>query len=82
MAKSVKTRLELEQMIVAEVRRHPRCERFQSITLYYSIFEDAQGVATWATAMCNYGEAAEDACEAVLREIIPLLQCEYDMVES
>jgi hypothetical protein len=81
-AKAVKTRRQLELMIAAEVRGYPRCQGFKSISLYYSIFEDAQaGIVNWLPSVRFYGDAKEGACEAALREIIPRLQRQYDMEE-
>jgi len=71
----VKTRRQLELMIAAEVRRHPHCQGFKSISLYYSIFEDLQaGVVNWLPSVRYYdGDANGGACEAALRAIIPRL---------
>ena len=79
MPKPTKSRHELERMIVTEVRKRPRCEDFQSISLQPIVKPSARSKPNWAPVICNYGQASPAACDAALREIIPRLQQRYDL---
>jgi hypothetical protein len=82
MTKPTKTRFEIETMIVNEVRRHHRCEGFQSISIYRIVDQSAQGAFNWSPSVCNYGESGAQSCDAALREIIPRLQKQYDVADD
>jgi hypothetical protein len=79
MPKPIRTRHELEQLIVSAVRQRPDCDGFQSIALHPVVGPSARGKFNWAPGVCDYGEASPASCEAALREIIPRLQQRYDL---
>jgi hypothetical protein len=77
-----RTRAELERLIVREVRNHPDCNDFRSITVRRLVDASARGAFNWTAGAWNYGNANMDACDLALRRIIPKLQCQYDLAED
>lgn len=81
MPKPIKSRAEIEQMIVDAVRRTKGCEGFKSISIHMIVDESARGQFNWAPSVANYGEAGPVLCDDALRTIIPQLQRQYYMQE-
>ena len=79
MSRLARTRTELESMIVAAVRARPRCESFISTSIYSIFDSSAEDIFSWTPGVVNYGKADAKSCDAVLREVIPRLQWQYDL---
>ena len=68
---------QLESLIVNDVRRRAHCDGFKAISFYRT----AEIAGTnWVPASVNYGKAGSVVCDAALREIIPRMQREYDLI--
>lgn len=78
MAKPTKTADELSQMIADEVRKHPQCAGFTSISLYALAKGEIPDV-NWGPAQMNYGTASPLECDVALNEIVTRYQLLYDM---
>jgi hypothetical protein len=71
-----KTRSELQEHIIKEVRLRPRCEGFGSIGVH-PLVDGQISRENWDVAGVNYGGADEASCDAALSEIVPHMKKQY-----
>jgi hypothetical protein len=77
MSKAVKTRSELENLVLTELRQTRFCAEARSVTV---IGLDDEGFdANWAVNNFDPGQADMLCCEDALNFIVPRLQNEFDL---
>jgi len=77
MAKVKTSRVQLEAIVLVELRRAPHCAEAASATIY-DIDDDPLG-RTWYVGNVNPGGAGSRNCDLALAEIVPRLQKQYDL---
>jgi hypothetical protein len=80
MEKLPKTKTDIEQLIVAEMRGFVDCENALGVVVV-PIVDHAQ-VATWTVSRFNPGKSDASACDGALQVIVPRFQRAYDIVQS
>ena len=80
MNKSPKTRMELEALVLTELRAAPQCSGAVHVTVV--AYDDYRVGATWEVASCNPGTSAPEECERALCEIVGRLQQHFDIVPT
>jgi hypothetical protein len=73
MAKQVKTRTELEAMIMAEVRQHPECENVEVVAITRPVGRP------WDVAVVRDGPSIPARCRLRIDEITQRLVAQYDL---
>ena len=68
MNKSPKTRMELEALVLIELRAAPQCSGAVHVTVV--AYDDYRVGATWEVASCNPGTSAPEHCERALCNIV------------
>jgi hypothetical protein len=73
--KSPKTKLEIQDMVTAELRRFAGCEEAWGVVV------EITG-ATWTVSRFNRGESDAYACDRALQVIVPHYQRLYDLAHK
>ena len=84
MAKQRKTRLELERLILDELRRAPNCGAFGFIRIRIRPIAETRpdSIANWEPESCDYGSAHVHDCDNAMRDVIPRLQDQYELADE
>jgi hypothetical protein len=77
--KSLKTREQLEAMVLAELQAAPQCAGASHVTVI--AYDDYRVPATWEVASFNAGKSKPEDCERALCDIISRLQKRFDVSE-
>jgi hypothetical protein len=72
-----KTKAELEDLVLAELRAASDCAGAVHVTVV--AYDDYRVDATWEVASCNAGASAPEDCERALCEIVGRLQQHFDI---
>jgi len=75
--KSPKTKAELEDLVLAELRAASGCGGAVHVTVV--AYDDYRVGATWEVASCNPGTSAPEDCEGALCDIVGRLQQHFDI---
>ncbi len=75
--KSPKTKAELEDLVLAELRAASDCAGAVHVTVV--AYDDYRVGATWEVASCNAGTSAPEDCEGALCDIVGRLQQHFDI---
>jgi hypothetical protein len=78
--KSPKTKLEIQDMVTAELRRFAGCEEAWGVVVV-GIDAEITG-ATWTVSRFNRGESNAYACDRALQLIVPRYQQLYDLARK
>jgi hypothetical protein len=78
--KSPKTKAELEDLVLAELRAASDCAGAVHVTVV--AYDDYRVDATWEVASCNAGASAPEDCERALCEIVGRLQQHFDIAPT
>ena len=76
MAKTMKTVIELESMILKELRAFPKCHSVSMVTIRGNT---EQGKSDWNIRHVNYGSALEEDCKQTLQQIVNRLRGEFGL---
>jgi hypothetical protein len=80
MPKAMKTRSELESLVLTELRQMRFCAEARAVTV---IGLDDEGFdANWAVSNFDPGQAETGRCEDALHFIVPRLQNQFDLGEG
>ena len=77
MNKLPRTKVEIQDLVTAELRRSADCEEAWGVVVV-PIDDEISG-ATWTVARFNRGEADAYACDRALQRIVPHYQRLYDL---
>jgi hypothetical protein len=77
MTRLLRTKEEIEQLLVAEVRTFATCENVSEVVVVR--VTDPGEAATWTVSCFKADPADGAACERALQEIVPRFQQLYDM---
>jgi len=77
MDKSPKTRTELEDLVLAQLRATPHCGGALHVTVVP--YDDYRVAATWEVASFNPGTSEREKCELALCDIVSRLQQRFDI---
>ena len=80
MEKSLKTKDEIQALIVAELREFEDCETAWGVVVV--AVEINVDVANWTVARFNRGESCAYACDRALQRIVPHYQRLYHLVQK
>lgn len=80
MAKNLKTVIELEAMILKELRAIPKCVGVSMVTVRPMV--DGRGNPDWKIGHVNYGTAFEEDCNRSLRQITERLRSEFTLARK
>jgi hypothetical protein len=72
-----KTRMELEALVLAQLRAAPACEGASHVTVV--AYDDYRIAATWEVASFDPGTSERERCERALGDIIARLQRSFDV---
>ena len=75
MAKKSKTVIELESMILKELRAIPKCDGVKMVTVRSIV--DQQGNTGWKIGHVNYGISSDEDCKRSLQQITERLRKEF-----
>ena len=75
MAKNSKTVIELEAMILKELRAIPKCHGVSMVTV--RPFVNDRGKSDWKIGHVNYGNAFEEDCKRSLQQIAERLRSQF-----
>jgi len=78
--KSPKTKLEIQDMVTAELRRFVGCEEAWGVVVV-GLDAEITG-ATWTVSRFNRGESDAYACDRALQIIVPHYQQLYDLAHK
>jgi hypothetical protein len=78
--KPKKTRAELEEMVMAELRKVRHCEQARSVTVVG--LDDDRVDVTWEMGHFNPGQAGTQSQEQALNAIVPRLQKRFDLPKT
>jgi hypothetical protein len=78
--KAPKTKLELEALVLAELRAETDCGDAVHVTVVS--YDDYRVGATWEVASCNLGTSAPEHCERALSDIVRRLQQHFDIAPT
>jgi hypothetical protein len=78
--KSPKTKLEIQDMVTAELRRFAGCEEAWGVVVV-GLDAEITG-ATWTVSRFNRGESDAYACDRALQVIVPHYQRLYDLAHK
>jgi hypothetical protein len=76
----VKTKDEIQKLIVAELRTFADCEKAWGVVVVP--FAGDTGVATWRVSCFHRGESNAYACDRALQRIVPHYQRLYDLAQK
>ena len=80
MNKLLKTKDEIQALVIAELRRFAECEQAWGVVV---VGLDAEiGGATWTVSRFNRGESDAYACDRALQVIVPHYQQLYDLAQK
>ena len=79
MDKLLKTKDEIQRLIIAELRTCEECENAWGIIVVPVI--DDLAVATWTVSRFHRGQSDGYACDRALQRIVPHYQRLYDLAE-
>ena len=77
MARLLRTKEELEQLVIEELRTFETCEDASAVVVVR--ITDPGEQATWTVSCFKAGPADGPACERALQEFVPRFQELYDM---
>jgi hypothetical protein len=80
MEKLPKTKEELEQLVIAEMRTFADCEHASGVVVVPMV--DYGHAATWTVSCFNPGKSNGEACDGALQLIVPRFQQAYDIVRK
>ena len=80
MNKLPKTKVEIQDLVVAELRRFPDCEEAWGVVVV-GLESEING-ATWTVSRFNRGESDAYACDRALQVIVPHYQRLYDLEQK
>ena len=80
MEKQPKTKVEIERLIIAEMKTFADCENALGVVVVP--IDDHGHTATWTISCFNPGRSDGDACNGALQIIIPRFQRAYDIVRK
>jgi hypothetical protein len=80
MEKSLKTKDEIQALIVAELREYADCESAWGVVVV--AVEGNDDFANWTVARFNRGESCAYACDRALQRIVPHYQRLYQLVQK
>jgi len=75
--KPLKTRTELEALVLAELRATPQCSGALHVTVV--AYDDYRVPATWEVASFDPGTSKQEICEGALCDIVSRLQQCFDV---
>jgi hypothetical protein len=75
-----KTRVEIQDLVTAELQRFAGCEEARSVVVV-GLDGEING-ATWTVSRFNRGESDADACDRALQVIVPHYQRLYDLTQK
>jgi hypothetical protein len=75
-----KTKMELEALVLAELRAASQCGGAVHVTVV--AYDDYRVGATWEVASCDAGTSAPEACERALCDIVHRLQQHFDIAST
>jgi hypothetical protein len=75
-----KTKVEIQDLVIAELQRFAGCEEARSVVVV-GLDGEISG-ATWTVSRFNRGESDADACDRALQVIVPHYQRLYDMKQK
>jgi hypothetical protein len=78
--KPPKTKAELEDLVLAELRAASGCDGAVHVTVV--AYDDYRVGATWEVASCNPGASAPEDCERALCDIVRRLQQDFDIAPA
>jgi hypothetical protein len=78
--KTLKTRTELEAMLLSELRKAPHCLEAKSVTVCRA--EERSASPNWLVANFDSGQATMRSCAAMLGSIERRLQALYDLASD
>jgi hypothetical protein len=78
--KAPKTKLELEALVLTELRAESDCGGAVHVTVVS--YDDYRVGATWEVASCNPGTSAPEHCERALSDIVRRLQQHFDIAPT
>jgi hypothetical protein len=73
----VKTRSELEDLLLGYLRDAPNCKEASDVCVQR--VERRQNGANWTVRHFNSGRALQDSCARAMRAIVPLVQRHFDL---
>jgi hypothetical protein len=76
-----KSKLEIEQLIITEMRTFADCENTFEVEVVAVMFYSSNAV-TWTVVSFNPGKSDGDACDRALQQIVPCFQRAYDLVQK
>jgi len=80
MEKQPKTKVEIERLIIDEMKTFADCENALGVVV---VPIDERGhTATWTISCFNPGRSDGDACNGALQIIVPRFQRAYDIVRK
>jgi hypothetical protein len=82
MPKTKKSRLELEELVLTELRRARNCADARSVNVTAISLDDEGFDTNWAVDNFDPGQSDIGACEDALTFIVPRLQNEFDLEEG
>ena len=77
--KLLKTRNQLEALVLAELQAAPQCAGVSHVTVI--AYDDYRVPATWEVASFNAGTSKPEDCERELCDIVSRLQQRFDVSE-
>jgi hypothetical protein len=78
-----KSKLEIEQLIITEMRTFADCENALEVEVVsVPMMDYSLHTATWTVACFNPGKSDGDACDRALQQIVPCFQRAYDLVQK
>jgi hypothetical protein len=77
MDKSLRTREQLEALVLADLRAVPGCEAVSHVTVV--AYDNYRVPTTWEVASFSAGQSNPEDCERVLADIIKRLQERFDV---
>lgn len=80
MEKLPKTKEEIEQLVLAEMKTFEDCAHALAVVVV-PIVDEAE-VATWTVSRFNPGKSDMEACDYALQCIVPRFQLAYDIVRK
>jgi hypothetical protein len=75
--KCPKSKVEIQELVTAELRRFAGCEEAWGVVV--AALDDEISGATWTVCRFNRGESDARACDRALQVIVPQYQRLYDL---
>jgi hypothetical protein len=76
MQKLAKTRVELEAILIAEIRRYPECDKVEAVAI------TSPGGRNWDMVVLRDGPHISTVCRNQVRMISNLLLGQYDLADD